>query len=128
MNVKRFRYISYWGTWRRWLGEGKDGLTYEVELTPVNPSHSESWARMGIRIFASKVHMDEMSHNDKIVHLLPAHIIIRMCENLGVERAKSLLLDDFFSQIDFNKFRELNNGGADFDQIGKDWSDEYKGE
>ncbi len=115
--MNKFRYIPYWGTWRRWIGEWA-GLTYEVELTPINPTSDFFWDNMGIRIFACDLKGSNVKKD--CVNLLPAHVFQLMVDKLGGQRANALVAEDFFANIDFDKFKLHNNGGADFFKIKKD--------
>lgn len=93
---KRFRYIAAQKTWRRWLGE-RQGLTYEVELTPPG---CETWYD-GARIFTSCPLRQE---GDIMSIGLPPAVSFQMIQQLGQEQAKSLLFTDFLSTINWEKY------------------------
>jgi hypothetical protein len=113
--MQPFQYISYWGTWRRFLGMHK-GQFVEVELTPTNSTWEKSWKDMGVHIF---LHGTSRGERDLNCRYLPFYVRNRMVEKLGEVQTAYLLTYDFFKEIDFDLYNKVQNGGAKFDKCRK---------
>jgi len=111
-----FTYCSYWQNWSRVLARNNpNGKYVEVNLTPIcGYSFDTEVAPIKIR-----AHQTSRRSNDIETHRLPEKVVGEMMKNLGLETTYQLLSYDFLSDIDWNKYHEKCNGGANFNDIKK---------
>ena len=113
------RYCGYWHNYSRILTHSCvecGGMQVEVNLTPIPCCHSSSWATdvAPIRI---RAHCTARGSGDLGMTILPEKIRAEMVKNLGAELVERLLTEDFLSLIDWDKYRAVNNGGANLGDI-----------
>jgi hypothetical protein len=99
-----FIFSEYWRNWSRIL-ESKNGWFVEVDLTPIPGYKWEDISQIKIRKHCT-------TSNRKPVEKLPVNTIKEMVVNLGEDLTCRLLEEDFLTQIDWEKFKQLNNGGV----------------
>lgn len=113
---KKFRYSSYWGTWSRVLRwQDKNQTQVEVDLTPVNSCWDFQWERT--KRINIREHSTSPGKSDKSTDELPLEVLNKMVSMLGGELVHRLLNEDFLSQIDWDKYQSICNGGASFNEI-----------
>jgi len=116
--VPKFHYSSYWGKWSRVLQElTADQQQVEVDLNPINSQWDFPWEttkKINIRS-----HRTAPGRNDKRTDKLPSDVLELMEEKLGEQLVNRLLNEDFLPYVDWDKYREICNGGACFDDIKK---------
>jgi hypothetical protein len=115
-----FVYCSYWGTWGRvlrYMNRNVDQV--EVNLTPINAGFGD-WKKEVGRIVIRK-HGTSRDKKDVYQAYLPGEVVDFMKKFLQDDHLVSRLInEDFLSQIDWDKYRKHNNGGAPLDLIKKD--------
>lgn len=119
-NNNMFVYCSYWGCWSRILREStihSPEPTVEVNLTAVNGRSEHDWA--STRQIWIRAHGTSRDKKDQFVGTLPEEVIALMREWMDAPLIERLLHEDFLPEIDWAKYRKLNNGGAAFPLICK---------
>jgi len=118
-----FHFSGYWQTWSRVLSENHpQGPFVEVNLTPIPCSyiHAYTWkkeiAPIRIRAHCTPRYYGALGGN-KRAYVLPENVKLEMIQNLGKEITERLLTEDFLSQIDWDLYRKVCNGGANFENI-----------
>jgi hypothetical protein len=110
-NGDMFVYSSYWHTWSRVLRERSGGNpTIEVDLTAINPTADYGWAR--VLSCNIREHYTHRGTHDIICRSLPAHAVLLMRERMDSETFDKLVHQDLLPLIDWDKYREVCNGGA----------------
>jgi hypothetical protein len=104
--------------WSRVLNND-EGETIEVNLTPIPCCFDSSWEK-DVKPIRIRRHRTMLGQNDQMVKELPEKILAIMKENLGEELVNRLLSEDFLTPIDWDKYNQKCNGGANFDDIKKD--------
>ena len=124
-------FFGYWRAWSRVLQDGnlRDGHDrfidfVEVDLTPVGGWGSKNCPVLPDRFELVKGinirrHMTGRSRGDIEVDTLPPEVVAQMIEHLGTNLVVRLLTEDFLPQIDWGKYKKVNNGGASFESIKK---------
>jgi hypothetical protein len=107
-----FILCTYWRRWSRILSTNhQQGHFVEVNLTPIR-SWEEDVSHIRIRL-----HGTARDPSDKLVTELPPEVKSNMINHLGEELTSRLLTEDFLSQIDWERFKVKNNGGAKLEDI-----------
>ncbi len=102
-----FVYSRYWRCWSRTIGY-KNG-TVEVNLTPLN----NNWAGDVEPIIIRR----HSTSGNETFSKLPMEVYGWMIESIGEELTHRLLTEDFFPQIDWDKYDAVCNGGASLADI-----------
>lgn len=126
-----FHYSDYWHTWSRVL-RFEDWSVVEVNLTPINSDWQKDvepirirkhgtmderrdwlWQERSKRMTVDFVYRDGLYLSDS----LPISVISAMEKAIGLPLVQRLLKEDFYSKIDWNKYRSANElgGGVPFD-------------
>lgn len=98
---------SYWGTWSRVLGTTKFHIV-KLSLTTSN----YEWNK--VRKEWIRAHYTSPSPKDERQNFLPSAIIERLDEKVGERLRRRLMTVDYFSQIDWEEYSRVCNGGASF--------------
>ena len=116
-----FFYSSYWKTWSRVLSGGRAGSSVELNLTPTNwrVADQGQWDSK-VRPIRIRRHSTGMDRGDKLVDTLTAEVRAVMVKHLGADLTARLLTEDFMSQINWEKYHRVCNGGANLSDIRKD--------
>jgi hypothetical protein len=110
-----FHFSSYWHTWSRVLSQ-EDGVTVELNLTPVNPQWDRSWKEM-VETTWIRRHRTAPGEGDQLVDYLPGEVMKQVRKHLTEEFAAWLIRTDFLPLIDWEKYEQHNNGGAPLHKI-----------
>lgn len=119
-NGDMFVYSAYWHTWSRVLSpmDALDIGQVEVDLTALGV-YGGAWRR--VERVNIRVHHTPPESANKVVYELPAEVVQLMKKWIpNSETLDRLLHEDLLPQIDWDKYRKLNNGGAPFNLITKD--------
>lgn len=115
----RIRWNAYWGTWSRVLRHlGRDNSCVEVNLSPVNHHDEENWRKIGM--VWVRDHGTTHGKSDAFEHRLPREWFDLVGERVGRDTRHFLMKADIMSMIDFEKYRNLCNGGAPLSRILKE--------
>lgn len=110
-----FVYSKYWGKWSRLLktNEGESGFAkyIEVNLTPINPSFSQSWEEQIIPIVL-RTHCTQREKGEGPFVTLPPEVVSKMVDKLGVELTERLISSDLMSEIDEDLLMKRMRGGG----------------
>lgn len=124
--VPHLRYCSYWGTYSRVLAGPKpwhDGERETSDIVEVNVSPINGWdsydAKDQVGNIRIRRHGTTASKRDRDLNMLHMRHVEQLIVNAGLEKARLILFGDLLPQIDWKKYREHCNGGADFDLIRK---------
>jgi len=105
-----FKFSSYWCTWSRVLRRTKNEWVV-LNLTGINGT----WNSVLNEIV--RVHSTALAAGDKLQDTLPIEIKESIEKNVGKELTTKLLTYDYLSEIDFDKYYDVCNGGAAFSDI-----------
>lgn len=106
-----FHFSSYWQRWSRVLSSTHPNGPYvEVDLVPIPNSYDNSWATVENTII--RVHATESKESDIITCVLPSKVEAEMRANLDIFVVDFLLHEDILSLIDFDLYKENQNGGC----------------
>lgn len=113
------RFNAYWRTYSRVLtftdGPGACRQV-EVNLTPIPCCYSSSWendvAPIRIRAHCTARHEGDLGMKEP-----PPEVLAEMKAHLGDDLVHRLLTEDFLSQIDWDKYESVRNGGANLQDI-----------
>lgn len=108
-----FVYSSYWRTWSRLLLENMDrsGTCVELNLTGTNGK----WDRVPLEII--RKHCTARDNKDLITRTLPDAVEAMIRNALGDELFERMVTYDYLPEIDWQKYNQHCNGGAEFDKI-----------
>ena len=105
-----FHYCAYWHSWSRILRQ--DGMNIsEINLISHTRTVEECrnvWVRQ---------HCTAPSRGDLFSAELPDNIRGMMVDRYGEADTVRLLTEDFYSKIDWEKYRKTCNGGAALEKI-----------
>lgn len=105
-------YSHHWRTWSRVL-EAKNGEFVELNLTHVNGG----WDSVLNEVI--RHHRTLRGKKDIEQEFLPMFMRQVLVDKVGEDFANRLLTYDYLPEIDWDKYREISNGGAPFNQIRK---------
>lgn len=112
----KYRHNAYWRTWNRSLGSNQHGI-WEANLTPVNASFGQKeWDRQ-VASIKIRCHRTPPSYSDMFVDELPTEVLEQMLDHLSTDVVCKLLFADLTSDIDYDKYRAVCNGGAELERI-----------
>jgi hypothetical protein len=112
-----FHYSGYWRTWSRLLLSQFDNQYVELNLTPVNPTYDRSWEEQ-VRTETIRRHRTPHDvHRDKITDKLPEEVLAEMHKRLGKDFVQKLLTYDYISNIDWQVYTRVANGGAPYSAV-----------
>lgn len=118
-NGDLFIYNAYWRTWSRVLRPMSDKHDQvEVDLTTPNGDIESEWE--AVRSIHIRKHCTSPRHGDKLEEELPDGVVKHLRRNVDEATLRRLLHEDFLPQIDWDKYRKVDNGGASLSQISKD--------
>ena len=116
-------YSSYWGTWSRILTyngvsipQGKLGPYIEVNLSPMGGISSGNWEKEVFPIIV-RAHGTMADKGDRWASRLPEEVHQKAIEKIGSLRLEALLYWNFLAEIDWEKYRQVCNGGAPLSKI-----------
>jgi hypothetical protein len=107
-----FKFSSYWCTWSRVLQRTKDQWI-ELNLIDMN----NDWST--VLNETVRIHCTDLVSGDKLQDTLPIDIKESIEKNVGKELASKLFTYDYLSEINFDKYYQVCNGGAAFSIIKK---------
>lgn len=123
-NGNLFRYCGYWGTYSRLLQEqGDDKPQVEITIVPKHPDFLYSWYDVAeVRI---RKHRTAPGLSDRISDEIDEDLLSRPTTRVGLEVTELLLHTDILSEIDDEKWVEVDRkwrggGGIPFILICKD--------
>lgn len=107
-------YSGYWRTWSRILGRRPNRIRVVVELnlTPINAHNGQHLWDKNVAPIVLRAHSTPKQPDDKIVDELPVDVLIDMRAHLPESLVQRLLTEDFLSQVDWDKYDKVCNGGA----------------
>lgn len=108
-----FVYSSYWRTWSRLLLENMDrsGTCVELNMT----GHNGTWDRVPQEII--RRHCTARDNKDLITRTLPAAVEAAFKNTLGTQLFEHMTTYDYLPEIDWQKYHQHCNGGAEFNRI-----------
>jgi hypothetical protein len=89
----------------------------EVDVTPVN-GMSGDWERIG-KVWIRQ-HGTQIGAGDKFTNVIPMDWYHELGYRIGNRQRDYILYYDILPMIDWNKYRQVNNGGASLMMITKD--------
>jgi len=113
-----FHYSSYWRTWSRVI-LFEEGEMVEVNLTPIPNCHDSTWER-DVRPVRVRRHVTEFGEKDLLTGVLPREVEKELRRYCTPEQVSQLLHGRILRVIDWEKYRRVNNGGANLSDILKD--------
>lgn len=122
-NIKgNYVYSNYWRTWSRVLqapSRQNGNCWVELDITPVNPGRASAWER--IRQETIRRHVTSRSEKDILLidKPLPRTVVDELFCRLGEDRLHRLLTFDYLPRINWNNYRQHDNGGAPFNLLMK---------
>lgn len=114
-----FVYSSYWRTWSRLLLENMDrsGICVELNMT----GHNGTWDRVPLEVI--RKHCTARDNKDLITRSLPREIETAFCNHLGSALFHRMTTYDYLPEIDWQKYNQHCNGGAEFNKIKREFED-----